>query len=169
VSLLSRKERQRMTAYVPLYDIPITVGSLAELSSGQELERRVLALHAAGKSDQAIAAALTAAGFRSPLRQEVLASTVKGLRLKHRCFITRHQSHPRHIPGALTLPQVAQRLGVSVHWLHDRIKNGRIQLQKDPATGLYLFPEHPQTTELLTHLRAGHRQYGGFGQEYQDA
>jgi hypothetical protein len=96
-------------------------------------------------------------------------STIKGLRLKHRCFITRHQSHPRHIPGALTVPQVAQRLGVSVHWLHDRIQNGRIRLQKDSTTGLYLFPDHPQTTELLTHLRAGHRQHVGFGQEYQDA
>ena len=154
---------------VTIYEIPITVGSLAELSSGQELERHVLALHAAGKSDQDIAAALTAAGFRSPLRQEVLVSTVKGLRLKHRCFITRHQSHPRHIPGALTVPQVAQRLGVSIHWLHDRIQNGRIRLQKDSTTGLYLFPDHPRTTELLTHLRAGHRQHVGFGQEYQDA
>ena len=152
-----------------IYELPITVGSLAELSSGPELEQRVLALHATGKSDQAIAAELTAAGFRSPLHQEVLASTVKGLRLKHRCFITRHQSHPRHIPGALTIPQVAHRLGVSVHWLHDRIKNGRIQLQKDPATGLYLFPDHPRTTELLTHLRTGRRRHVGFGQEYQDA
>jgi DNA invertase Pin-like site-specific DNA recombinase len=154
---------------VTIEDIPITVGSLAELSSGAELERGVLALHAAGKSDEAIAAELTAAGFRSPLRQEVLASTVKGLRLKHRCFITRHQSHPRQIPGALTVPQVAQRLGLSVHWLHDRIKNGRIQLQKDPTTRLYLFPDHPRTLELLTQLRTGHRQHVGFGQEYQDA
>jgi DNA invertase Pin-like site-specific DNA recombinase len=154
---------------VSVYAIPITVGSLAELSSGPELERRVLALHAAGKSDEAIATELTAAGFRSPLRHEVLASTVKGLRLKHRCFITRHQSHPRQIPGALTVPQVAQRLGLSVHWLHDRIKNGRIQLQKDPATGLYLFPDHPRTIELLTHLCAGRLQRVGFGQEYQDA
>jgi DNA invertase Pin-like site-specific DNA recombinase len=154
---------------VTIEEIPITVGSLAELSSGPELEQRVLRLHAAGKSDQAIAAELTAAGFRSPLRQEVLESTVKSLRLKHRCFITRHQSHPRHIAGALTVPQVAQRLGLSVYWVHDRIKNGRIQLQKDPATGLYLFPDHPRTIELLTHLRAGHRQRVGFGQEYQDA
>src|SRR4029077_5061579 len=107
---------------VTLYDIPITVGSLAELSSGPELERRVLALHAAGKSDPEIAAELTTAGFRSPLRQEVLVSTVKGLRLKHPCFLPRHQSHPRHVPGALTVPEMAQRLGLSVHWLHDRIK-----------------------------------------------
>ena len=103
------------------------------------------------------------------MRQELLVSTVKGLRLKHRCFITRHQSHPRSIPGFLTVTQVAHRLGFSVHWLYDRIHKGQIRLQKDPATRLFLFPDHPKTTELLTHLRAGHRQHVGFGQEYQDA
>jgi DNA invertase Pin-like site-specific DNA recombinase len=149
--------------------IPIPVGSLAELSTVQELEARVLQLHNAGKSDEIIARELSAAGFRSPLHQELLVSTVKGLRLKHRCFITRHQSHPRRIPGSLTVPQVAQRLGLSVHWLYDRIHNGQIGLQKDSATRLFLFPDHPRTLELLTQLRAGRRQHVGFGQEYQDA
>jgi hypothetical protein len=32
-----------------------------------------------------------------------------------------------------------------------------------------LFPDHPKTTELLTHLRGGQLQHVGFGQEYQDA
>lgn len=149
--------------------IPIPVGSLAALSTGQELEARVLQLHRAGKSDAVIARDLTAAGFRSPMHQELLVSTVRGLRLKHRCFITRHQSHPRSIPGFLTVTQVAHRLGFSVHWLYDRIHKGQIRIQKDPATRLFLFPDHPTTTELLTHLRAGHRQHVGFGQEYQDA
>jgi hypothetical protein len=149
--------------------IPITVSSLAELSTGQELEARVLRLHVAGKSDQEIAQELTAAGFRSPMRQELLVSTVKGLRLKHRCLVTQHQSHPRHIAGSLTVTQVAHCLGVSVHWLYDRIHNGQIQIQKDPATRLFLFPDYPTTLELLTQLRAGHLQHVGFGQEYQDA
>jgi recombinase/recombinase-like zinc beta ribbon protein len=150
---------------ITIYEIPIAVGSLAELASGQELEARVLQLHAAGKSDQEIAQELTAAGFRSPMRQELLVSTVKGLRLKHRCFITRHQSHPRHIAGSLTVTQLAQRLGLSVHWLYDRIHNGQIRLQKDPATRLFLFPDHPSTIELLTQLRAGQLQHVGCGQE----
>ncbi len=154
---------------VTIYDIPITVGSLAELSSGQELEARVLQLHAAGQSDHEIAQALTAAGLRSPLRQELLVSTVKGLRLKHRRFITCHQSHPRHIGGFLTVPQLAQRLDLSVHWFYDRIHNGQIRLQKDPATGLFLFPDHPTTLDRLARLRAGHLQHVGFGKEYQDA
>jgi hypothetical protein len=142
-----------------------TLGRLTTLSTGQELEARVLQLHQAGKSDEAIARALTAAGFRSPMRQDLLVSTVKGLRLKHRYFITRHQSHPRAITGFLTVTQVAHRLGLSVHWLYDRIHNGQIRLPKDPATRLFLFPDHPSTLELLTQLRAGHLQHVGFGQE----
>jgi hypothetical protein len=149
--------------------IPIPVGALAELSTAQEREARVLQLHKAGKSDEIIARELSAAGFRSPLHQELLGSPVKGLRLKHRCFITRHQSHPRSIAGSFTVTQVAHHLGLSVHWLYDRIHNGQIQIQKDPATRLFLFPDHPRTLELLTHLRAGHLQHVGFGQEYQDA
>ena len=145
--------------------IPITVGSLAELSTGQELEAQVLQLHKAGESDEVIAQELTAAGFRSPMHQELLVSTVKGLRLKHRCFIAQHQSHPRSIVGSLTVTQVAHRLGLSVHWLYDRIHNGLIQIQKDPATRLFLFPDHPTTLERLTQLRAGHLQHVGFGQE----
>jgi DNA invertase Pin-like site-specific DNA recombinase len=149
--------------------IPIPVGSLADLSTSQELEARVLELYQAGKTDEDIVRELSAAGFRSPMHQELLVSTVRGLRLKHRRFQTRHQSHPRSVKGSLTVTQVAQRLGLSVHWLYDRIHNGQIQLQKDPTTQLFLFPDHPSTLERLTHLRTGLLQHVGFGQEYQDA
>ena len=149
--------------------IPIPVGSLAELSTGQELEARVLQLYHAGKTDDEIVQELSAAGFRSPLHQELLVSTVRGLRLKHRCFLTRHQSHPRSVPGFLTVTQVAYRLGLSVHWLYDRIHNGQIQLKKDPTTRLFLFPDHPSTLEQFTQLRTGAFQHVAFGKEYQDA
>jgi DNA invertase Pin-like site-specific DNA recombinase len=75
--------------------IPIPVGSLVDLSTSQELEARVLQLHQAGKSDEDITCELSAAGFRSPMHQELLVSTVRGLRLKHRCFQVRH--HPIHV------------------------------------------------------------------------
>ena len=55
------------------------------------------------------------------------------------------------------------------HWIYDRLHNGQIRLQKDPATRLFLFPDHPTTTALLTHLRGGQLQHVGSGQEYQDA
>jgi hypothetical protein len=153
----------------PEWVIPIPVGSLAELSTGQELEARVLQFHSAGKAADVIARELTAAGFRSPMPQELLVSTGRGRRLKQRCVITRPQSPPRSIPGFLTVTQVAHRLGLSVPWLSDRLHTGQMRLQKDPATRLFLFPAHPLTTELFTHLRAGHRPRVGFGQEYQDA
>jgi hypothetical protein len=73
-----------------------------------------------------------------------------GLRLKHHCLVTQHQSHPRHIGWSLTVTQLAQRRGLSVHWLYDRIHNGQIRIHKDPATHLFLFPDHPTTLELLT-------------------
>jgi DNA invertase Pin-like site-specific DNA recombinase len=151
------------------FEIPIPVQALTALSSGRALEERIMALHTAGHSDAAIAHELTAAGFRSPKGLVVLPSTVQIVRLKHRLLVTRHQSHPRHIPGALTIPEVAARLGLSVQWLHHRIKAGRIQLRRDPATGLAVFPDQPRTIELLTQLRAGHIQRVGFTQEYQDA
>jgi hypothetical protein len=141
------------------------LGSLAELSTGEELEARVLQLHKAGRSDEVIARELSAAGLRSPLHQDLLVSTVKGLRLKHSCFIPRPQSHPRSIVGSLTVTQVAHRLGLSGHWLYDRIHNGQIHIHKDPTSRLFLFPDHPSTLDRLTHLRAGHLQHVGFGQE----
>lgn len=150
---------------ITLYDLPITVGALAELSAGQELEARVLQLHQAGESDEVLARELTAAGFRSPMRQDLLGSTVKGLRRKPRCLMTPHQAPPRHLMGSLTVTQLAQRLGLSVQWLYDRIHNGQIRIQKDPATRLFLFPDPPTTLELLTQLRAGPLQHVGFGQE----
>ncbi len=144
-------------------EIPIPVGSLAELSTGRELEERILALHAAGKSDQEIATALTTAGFRSPSQaQTLLVNTVRGIRLKHKLFVTHSQSHPRQIPGFLTVPQLAQTLHLSVDWVYDRIRTGTIQLQKDPTTRLYLFPDHPTTLEQLRQLRDGQLQHGGY-------
>jgi hypothetical protein len=96
-------------------------------------------------------------------------STVRGLRLKHRYLQSRHQSHPRSVQGFLTVSQVGGQLGIPLHWLYDRIYKGQIPLQKDPATGLFLFPDHPSTLEQLTQLRAGDIQHVAFGKEYQDA
>jgi hypothetical protein len=143
-------------------ELPVTVHALTALSCGRELEEQIVALHTAGKSDVTIAHELTLAGFRSPKGMVVLPSTVQIVRLKHRLLVTRHQSHPRRILGFLTVPQLTRTLGVPQHWLYDRINKGAVALQKDPTTGLYLFPDHPRTIELLTHLRDGHLQHVGF-------
>ena len=80
------------------------------------------------------------------------------LRLRHRLFRKRSQSHPRRIPGCLTVPQVARTLRVTPHWIYDRIHNGTIGLSRDPDTNLYLFPDQPRTITLLKQLRAGKLQ-----------
>jgi hypothetical protein len=92
----------------------------------------------------------------------VLPNTVRLVRLQHRLLVTCHQSHPRHIPGCLTIPQLTRALRVPHHWLYDRINKGRIHLQKDSVTGLYLFPDHPSTLDRLTQLRDGQLQHVGF-------
>lgn len=136
--------------------LPIPVGSWAELSTAQEMENIILDLSAQGQSDEAIAQHLTALGHRSPMRPSVLPSTVKTLRLKHRIFHKRSQSHPRHIEGFLTVPQIAQALDLSPSWVYDRIANGHIGVIKDTNTGLYLFPDDPATLERFKDLKAGH-------------
>jgi hypothetical protein len=65
-------------------------------------------LGAEGDSDAAMAPRFTAQGHRSPSSQAVLPHTVRLIRLKQQLFQQRSQSHPRHIAGALTVPQRAR-------------------------------------------------------------
>jgi len=150
-------------------EIPIPVGSFADLSTAVEMEAIILELSRHGKSDEEIAEHLTALGHRSPMRPAVvLPSTVKTIRLKHGIFQKRSQSHPRCIDGHLTVPQIAQRLDIPKHWVYDRIHNGCIQIVKDPETGLYLFPDEPATLEMFKALREGKLYNLRFSEEYQD-
>ena len=138
------------------FQIPVPVGSFADLSNFPEMEQIIINLSRQGQTDEAIAAHLTSLGHRSPRNPEiVLPNTVKIIRLKHRIFQKRSQSHPRHIPGYLTLPQIARNLGVPPHWLYDRINKGSIQIAKDQQTGLYLFPDNPETLVKLQQFKSG--------------
>jgi DNA invertase Pin-like site-specific DNA recombinase len=138
-------------------DLPVAVGTLADLQEAAQLEQQVLELCAAGWTDEGIAEQLTQRGYRSPMRVVVLPSTVRTIRLRHGVLRQRSQSHPRRIAGQLTVPQLARALGVTPHWLYDRIHNGTISVTKDPATRLYLFPDEPALVEQLRALIAGDR------------
>jgi len=135
--------------------LPVTVNSLSRLSGAAEMEKIALKLAKKGQTDEQIAAALTQQGYRSPRHAEVLPSTVLAMRLRHRLFRKRSQSHPRQIAGALTVPQLARQLGVACHWIYDRIHNGTIKIAHDSKTGLYLFPNQPRTITIFKQLRAG--------------
>jgi DNA invertase Pin-like site-specific DNA recombinase len=138
--------------------LPVTVGSLARLSSAEEMEKEILELAGQGQTDDEIAAVLTRRGYRSPRHAVVLPSTVRILRLRHRLFRKRSQSHPRCIPGSLTVSQVARSLGIKSHWIYDRIHNGTIQVALDSKTHLYLFPDRPETMTRFKRLWAGKLQ-----------
>src|SRR4051812_2366377 len=135
--------------------IPVTVNALARLSSAAAMEETIVSWARRGKTDQEIAEHLTGQGHRSPKGPIVLRSTVQIIRLRHRILTKRSQSHPRRIPGHLTVPQVAERLQVSKHWIYDRIHNGTIQLARDADSKLFLFPDAPMIITLLEQLKAG--------------
>jgi DNA invertase Pin-like site-specific DNA recombinase len=149
--------------------IPVPVGALKDLTGAEEMERIILARSAAGVLDETIAQELTELGYRSPMSQVVLSSTVKIIRLKHRQFQIRSQSHPRRIEGALTISQIAGALDMDPHWIYDRIHNGTIEVDKDPKTRLFLFPDKPETIAQFQLLRAGQFQNLRFSRGHQDA
>lgn len=150
-------------------NIPVPVGSLKDLTGASEMERIILERSVAGVLDEAIAQELTEQGYRSPLGQVVLPSTVKIIRLKHGQFQKRSQSHPRRIEGALTITQVAATLDIDPHWIYDRIHNGTVQVDKDPKTHLFLFPDQPETIQQFKDLRSGLLQNLRFSRGHQDA
>ena len=154
---------------VTTLEIPVTVGSFADLPLAEEMEQIILDLSRQGKTDEEIAEYLTDLGHRSPMQTDhVLPNTVKCLRLKHGVFQKRSQSHPRHVEGYLTIPEIARRLDISPHWVYDRINNGRIQVVKDPETRLYLFPDEPATLEMFQALKDGKLKNLRFSKEHQD-
>jgi DNA invertase Pin-like site-specific DNA recombinase len=149
--------------------IPVPVGALSDLAGAKEMERIILQRSRQGATDEIIAQELTSQGYRSPMQLFVLPSTVRIIRLKHGQFQVRSQSHPRHVPGSLTLTQIAKRLDIAPHWIYDRINNGTIQITKDPRTHLYLFPDEPATLEGFKQLREGRLKKLRFSKGHQDA
>ena len=136
-------------------NVPVSVGSFADLAGAATMEQLIVEQSRQGIPDEQIARHLTAQGYRSPMREEVLPSTVKTIRLNHGIFQKRSQSHPRRVAGFLTIPQIAHALGLTPHWIYDRIYNGSVQVAKDPVRGIFLFPDAPATLEQFQALKDG--------------
>lgn len=105
--------------------------------------------------DDEIARLLTESGFRSPHHDVLLPSTVRSIRLKHRRLHRYRAPRPRRVDGFLTVPQVAQALGVTTHWLYNLMSRGVIEIDRDADTRLYLFPDRPETINELKRLQGG--------------
>jgi DNA invertase Pin-like site-specific DNA recombinase len=142
-------------------DIVVNVNRLSRRTGAAEMEAIIVRWAQEGHGDEEIAAMLTAQGHRSARHTTVLASTVKTIRLRHRVLIRETQSHPRRVAGYLTIPQLAEKLQISRHWISDRIHNGTIAVEKDASTRCYLFPDKPETLQQFRQLLAG--QISKFG------
>jgi hypothetical protein len=143
-------------------EVPSTVGSLRALNGFAEMEAQILALEAQGKADEEIAQLLTTQGLRSPQRPRVLPSTVQTIRLQHGRLHRYRGPRPRHVPGWLTVSQLATALGVKAHWVYHLIRRGRIIVTRDTATRLYLFPDGPDTRDDFRRLQHGHLSHGRY-------
>ena len=139
--------------------ITVTVGSLKRRARGQEMEQAIVTLAGQGKTDEEIARRLTLDGHRSPRHTTVLPSTVQYIRLRHRVFTNQRQSHPRRVSGYLTVPQVAEKLKIERDWIYHRIHIGTIEVTRDPARQLYLFPDTTETVRRFRQLVAGKVQH----------
>src|SRR2546426_3867582 len=139
------------------FEVPVAVGALTDRPTAPEMAQQIRVLFAEGTSDDDMARQLPQHGYRSPSQPSVLPSTVKGIRLKLGLMQQRSQSHPRRITGYLTVPQLAKALAITPHWVYHQIKRGTVVITRDAATGLYLFPDTPQTLEAFRQLQAGQR------------
>jgi DNA invertase Pin-like site-specific DNA recombinase len=150
-------------------DLAVSVGRFARRTGAAEIEATVLRLAREGHNDSEIAASLTAQGHRSARGATVLVSTVRTIRLRHRVLNRDSQSHPRHVSGYLTIPQLADKLNVPRHWISDRINNGTIAAEKDTATKCYLFPDNLETLRQFRQLLGSKNPEMGCRKEHQDA
>jgi len=150
-------------------DLAVSVGRFADRHDAPQIEAAILRLAREGRSDEEIAATLSSQGHRSSRGTTLLPSTVKNIRLRHRLFHRPCQSHPRRVAGYLTIPQLAEKLNISRHWISDRIHNGTIAAVKDPVRKCYLFPDNPETLWQFRQLLEGNPNTLGGGKEHQDA
>jgi len=136
-------------------DVPVHVGAWKDLAEADTVERIIVEESVRGVPDEEIARRLTERGYRSPQSREMLPNTVKIIRLRHRIFQQRHQSHPRRVAGYLTVPQITQILDLTPHWIYDRVYNGTIDVTKDPQRKTFLFPDAPTTLDQFRQLKDG--------------
>jgi DNA invertase Pin-like site-specific DNA recombinase len=135
--------------------IPIPVPAWTQLAEATVMEERIVEASRQGLPDAVIAQELTDQGYRSPMRAQVLPSTVSRIRRAHGLFQQPQLAGPRRVAGALTVPQLAVLLERSPYWIYHRITNGTIVVRRDPHSKRYLFPDDPATLLQFRQLRDG--------------
>src|SRR5262249_40923194 len=137
------------SAYSEL-SVPTTVHRGASLPNYEQLVARVVELSAQGYQDEVIAQRLTAEGFRSARRMEVVPKTVEKIRrAQGQRAVTGVFTSADQIEGCWTVGGLARHLGGSLDWVRNRIARGRVPAQHHPLTGRYLIADDPAVLELL--------------------
>jgi DNA invertase Pin-like site-specific DNA recombinase len=131
------------------------VHALHALTRSADMQTRMLELARQGMTDAEAAEVLTSEGYRSPRCNHVLARTVQVFRQRHRVLRGVSRTHPRHIPGWLTMAELAKRVQVSRCWIERRIWNGTIVITRHVAAKRYLFPDTEETIAALQKLKSG--------------
>jgi DNA invertase Pin-like site-specific DNA recombinase len=131
------------------------VYALHALSRAADMQARMLELARQGLTDAEAAKVLTSEGYRSPRCSHVLVRTVQVFRQRHRVLRGASRTHPRHIPGWLTMAEMAKRLQVSRSWIERRISSGTIVIARDAAAKRYLFPDTKESIAALQRLKSG--------------
>ena len=132
--------------------VKMPVNALSALPRHAEMEQRVCELAAAGHYDDEIARMLTAEGHRSPWRgTEVLASTVRGIRIRHGVKVRQRTRWPA-VSGCLTVTQLARRLQLPQKWIYTQLRRGALRTVLEPS-GRYLFPDTEPAMQAIRELR----------------
>lgn len=147
---------------------PMLVGSFSDLALANEIEKLIIELVNNGLEDKEVADHLTKLGYRSPMRQHFLPSTVAKIRWKNRIFRERKKPQPLQVNGYLTVLQIAKIIGTHKRWIYDRIKHGSVKIAKDSETHAFLFPDTSKTIEMFEQLKNGHCNSIHFSKEHQD-
>jgi DNA invertase Pin-like site-specific DNA recombinase len=141
----------------------VNVGKFSQLERAEEMEQRVVDLSREGHAIADIARQLTAEGFRSPHSSHVLCGTVTNIRRRTGVY-EKARSRPVHVPGYLTLTELAKTTGIRREWFQEKISQGIIRIEKNASTRCYLFPDKKKTLADLRKLHQGKIEqlvYGG--------
>ncbi|WP_292242043.1 recombinase family protein [Mesorhizobium sp.] len=140
------------------------VHALSALSRGAEMEVRLLELAHQGLDDTAIAARLTKEGFRSPRRSYVPVRTVQVVRQGHRVLRQSTPARSHHIPGWLSVSELAMAAGRFS--ILDPASNPQWRDQYPPKrhSQRVLFPDAAATIAAIKELKSGVRQHLDFTQ-----
>src|SRR5262249_21117519 len=133
--------------------VAVPTASWADLVNVTALGEAIERLTREGKTDQEIADALTAQGYRSPRRQAVSVHMVLRLRLRRQ--VLRPRKRQQSVAGYLTVRQLAERLQITSSWIYEGIYKRKIDVARDPTWKVYLFPEGGQTIKVFEELLAG--------------